>query len=311
MKTDIIIINAAIIVCLFLILIPGITLGEKLHVDLGITGIETQPSSSPGSPFYGSISVVNYGDQISMDRTVTFYLSKDKEINSVDYPIGSIHISFIKSDESVHREIRTVIPDIVPPGTYYAGAALEKGFNLAPDQNSENDVISGSTVTINSSYTRPQEWYNSIIADRIFELSNYERTLRKLDPLTRDEDLDVIALEHSRDMSARDFFDHINPDGENPADRADRHHYDQERILSDGSPLYGIAENIVKIPVDKNVYGFGEIVNDDPDEIASVAVESFMDSPPHKEALLLPVHEKIGIGVAFDGEFYYITQNFF
>ena len=26
-----------------------------------------------------------------------------------------------------------------------------------------------------------------------------------------------------------------------------------------------------------------------------------MDSLPHKEALLLPVHENIGIGVAFDG----------
>ncbi|NLV28061.1 MAG: CAP domain-containing protein [Methanomicrobiales archaeon] len=300
-----------ILFCILLFFFPGSTLADKESADLGIVSIDVQPSSAPGSPFYGSITVVNYGGMISMSRSAIFYLSTDSIITPADYEIGSVQFSFLRPDESAHREILTTLPGMIPPGTYYAGAALGRGFSLTPDPEDSNDVMTGRNVTITRSYTRPQEWYNDKIADIIFNLSNEERVLRKLAPLTRNTALDIIALDHSRDMSSRKFFDHTNPDGEDPADRADRHHYNQERRLTDGSLFYGIGENIVKIPVEKNVFGFGEIYSDDPDEIGRVAVESFMDSPPHKEALLLPAHEKIGIGVAYDGEYYYATQNFF
>lgn len=246
-----------------------------------------------------------------MSRKVTFYLSPDREITPTDYKIGEVQFSFLRSGETAHRELLGTVPDFVPPGIYFAGAALEPGFSLTPDPNQENDVISHGTVTIEKTYNRPQEWFSEKIADIILDFSNDERALRNLPPLTRDTALDVIALEHSRDMAKRDFFDHTNPDGEDPADRADRHNFNQSRTLPGGSSFYGIGENIVKIPVEKNVYGFGEIKNDDPYEIAQVAIESFMDSPPHKEALLLRAHEKIGIGVAFDGKYYFATQNFF
>ncbi|PWR71213.1 CAP domain-containing protein [Methanospirillum stamsii] len=310
MKNFRIIIFYLLISCFFII-IPGFSFADEQSADLGLTKIEVQPFSAPGGPFYSSVEVVNYGHIISMSRSVQLYLSPDEEITSADYEIGSVEFSFIRPGESAHRELLGSIPEHISPGTYYAGAILGKGFSLTPDPNSGNDVITGGTVTINRTYSRPQEWLNDKIADLILDLSNDERTIRSLGLLKRDKALDVIALEHSRDMAARNFFDHTNPDGEDPADRADRHHYRQLKNLKDGTSFYGIGENIVKIPVEKNVYGFGEIMNDDPDEIARVAVESFMDSPPHKEALLLPAHEKIGIGVAFDGEYYYATQNFF
>jgi len=285
--------------------------GEEKAADLGLLSIDVQPSAAPGSPVFGSVTAVNYGQMISMSRKVTFYLSPDEEITPADYELGSVQFSFLRPGETAHRELLATVPDTIPPGEYIAGAILGPGFSLTPDPRPENDVISQGTVTIGKTYTRPQEWFNEKIAEIILDLSNDERALRDLPSLTRDTALDVIALEHSKDMAQRGFFDHTNPDGEDPADRADRHHYDQSRTLPDGTSFYGIGENIVKIPVEKNVYGFGEIRNDDPYEIAQVAIESFMDSPPHKEALLLPAHEKIGIGVAFDGEYYYATQNFF
>lgn len=301
-----------IFVCLFLLLIiPFCATGEETSADLGLVSLDVQPSSAPEAPFFGRITAVNYGHMISMSRKVILYLSLDDEITPADYEVGSVQFSFLRPGETAHREFLGTLPDTIPPGSYTAGAVFGAGFSLTPDPNPENDAITGGTVVIEGTYTRPQEWLNEQIADIILDFSNEERALRSLGELTRDSDLDIIAVEHSQDMAKRDFFDHTNPDGEDPVDRAERHHYDQSRILSDGSSFFGIGENIVKIPVEKNVYGFGEILNDDPHEIARVAVESFMDSPPHKEALLLPAHEKIGIGVAFDGEYYYATQNFF
>ncbi|HOW04313.1 CAP domain-containing protein [Methanospirillum hungatei] len=299
------------LICVLLLTIPCFVAGEEKAADLGLLSIDVQPSAAPGSPVFGSVTAVNYGQMISMSRKVTFYLSPDEEITPADYELGSVQFSFLRPGETAHRELLATVPDTIPPGEYIAGAILGPGFSLTPDPRPENDVISQGTVTIGKTYTRPQEWFNEKIAEIILDLSNDERALRDLPSLTRDTALDVIALEHSKDMAQRGFFDHTNPDGEDPADRADRHHYDQSRTLPDGTSFYGIGENIVKIPVEKNVYGFGEIRNDDPYEIAQVAIESFMDSPPHKEALLLPAHEKIGIGVAFDGEYYYATQNFF
>lgn len=308
---DFILIFRFFLICVLLLTIPCFVAGEEKAADIGLLSIDVQPSAAPGSPVFGSVTAVNYGQMISMSRKVTFYLSSDEKITPADYELGSVHFSFLRPGETAHRELLATVPDTIPPGEYIAGAILGPGFSLTPDPHPENDVISQGTVTIGKTYTRPQDWFNEKIAEIILVLSNDERALRDLPSLTRDTALDVIALEHSKDMAHRGFFDHTNPDGEDPADRADRHHYDQSRTLPDGTSFYGIGENIVKIPVEKDVYGFGEIRNDDPYEIAQVAIESFMDSPPHKEALLLPAHEKIGIGVAFDGEYYYATQNFF
>lgn len=299
------------LICALLFTVPYFAAAEDKAADIGLLALDVQPSSAPGGPIFGSVTAVNYGSMISMSRRVAFYLSVDEDISQADYKIGEVQFSFLRPGENAHREFLGTVPDIIPPGTYYAGAVLGQGFSLTPDPNPENDVISHGTVIIEKTYNRPQEWFSEKIEDIILDFSNDERALRNLPPLTRDSALDLIALEHSRDMAKRDFFDHTNPDGEDPVDRAARHKFNQSRILPGGSGFYGIGENIVKIPVEKYVYGFGEIKNDDPYEIAQVAIESFMDSPPHKEALLLPVHEKIGIGVAFDGKYYYATQNFF
>lgn len=298
-------------ITLLLCLFPVPVSADIMNADLGILSLEVQPASAPGSPLYATVTVVNYGSEISMSRIVTVYLSSDHEISPDDNLVGKTRISFLKPGETAQRSILVTLPETLPTGTYYSGAMLDSGFALTPDPNASNDLISGGKVQIESSYRRPQEWINERISDRVLTHSNDERSLRRLGLLTRDTDLDLIADEHSRDMALRDFFDHVNPDREDPVDRAARHGYDQSRTLSDGSLLYGVAENIVKIPVENHVYGFGEISGDDPDQIAQVAVESFMDSPPHKDALLLWAHEKIGIGVAFDGKYYYITQVFF
>src|SRR5688572_24058278 len=55
---------------------------------------------------------------------------------------------------------------------------------------------------------------------RVHELINAERLRLKLRPLRVDDKLSMIARRHSEDMARRGFFDHVNPDGLGPNDRA-------------------------------------------------------------------------------------------
>ena len=278
--------------------------------DLAFTDLECAPSGAPGSPLYTWFSLENRGNQISMTDSVAVYLSTDENISISDYPIGDTEISFIRPGSSIEKGLICTIPKNLPPGSYYAGAALNIKFGLIEDANEMDNTITGTMVRVNSSSLRPQEWYNTRISDLVLKYTNPERTKRNLNELKRDADLDEIAVEMSRDMATRQFFDHINPSGEDPVDRAERHGYNQTRYLPNGRKFYGVGENIVKIPVG-NVFKYGDINPVDPDQIARVAIQSFMNSPPHKSTLLLPEFENIGIGTAFDGKNYYISQIFF
>jgi uncharacterized protein YkwD len=74
--------------------------------------------------------------------------------------------------------------------------------------------------------------------DTMFTLINRARTDAGLTPLSRDGMLSLVASEHSKDMACRDFFNHINPDGQNPGDRV------QEAGEAYAPPWRWIAENI-------------------------------------------------------------------
>jgi uncharacterized protein YkwD len=51
-------------------------------------------------------------------------------------------------------------------------------------------------------------------------LTNVYRAERGVPVLTHDPTLRAVARAHSQDMIDRDFFDHVNPDGDGPTDRA-------------------------------------------------------------------------------------------
>jgi uncharacterized protein YkwD len=73
----------------------------------------------------------------------------------------------------------------------------------------------------------------ALVSDAIFCLSNQIRASHGLPAFTRDGRLDVAARLHSVDMGLRGFFDHTNPDGLTPANRAAAQGY-----------TLGVGENI-------------------------------------------------------------------
>jgi uncharacterized protein YkwD len=134
---------------------------------------------------------------------------------------------------------------------------------------------------------------------RIFDLINAERKSMGLSPLKRETRLSEVARAHSRDMGRRNFFDHINPDGKAPGDRAREARYSCTKYQID-SIRTGLAENIYQNNLYSRVLFRGGSTSYDwntAEEIAVSTVEGWMSSPGHRRNILDPSFDRTGIGV--------------
>lgn len=118
---------------------------------------------------------------------------------------------------------------------------------------------------------------------RMLVLVNAERIKAGLQPLRADLQLLPVARAHSKDMFAKGYFAHIDPDGKTPADRIR-----QARV-----PFLTAGENLALGPT------------------LSRCHRGLMESPGHRANILNPAFGRVGIAV-LDGGYYglMITQNF-
>ena len=114
-------------------------------------------------------------------------------------------------------------------------------------------------------------------------LINKERQGQGLDPLTMNSSLSSAARLHSQDMINRNFFNHVNPDGLTPGDRA----------RNAGYNFIALAENIC---------GNSSI---------DAGHSSLMGSSSHRVNILNPNYKEVGIGIVDGGPYgKMITQLF-
>lgn len=113
---------------------------------------------------------------------------------------------------------------------------------------------------------------------RLFGLVNEARREHEIEsgfasPLLWSEAAASVARGHSADMARRGFYDHVNPDGDDPGDRAHKA----------GVPFVMVGENIGRCcpTVDAGHIGL-------------------MGSPPHRENLLSSDYTGLGVGIVRD-----------
>lgn len=109
-------------------------------------------------------------------------------------------------------------------------------------------------------------------------LLNKERAKRHRKRLRHDAELHAAAMAYAKQMARRNFFDHVEPDGDDLLDRIRRTTY------LDEVTGWALGENIA--------WGSGRLAT--PREI----VRSWMSSPGHKRNILDKRFTDIGIGVA-------------
>ncbi len=148
---------------------------------------------------------------------------------------------------------------------------------------------------------------------KIHELINNERQKNGISSLQYDYELADIARAHSQDMDYRNFFDHVNPDGDGPTERAIKAGYNVHKELGGGWYSDGIAENIhMGWLYSQITYGITTTYDwYTQDEIAYNCVNGWMNSPGHRQNILTSSYDKEGIGVSISSNYaVYVTQDF-
>ena len=125
----------------------------------------------------------------------------------------------------------------------------------------------------------------------IEQRSDEERRAAGAGATDHDPELAAVARAHSQDMRDRGFVNHTNPDGKEPADRA-------EAAGLDCAP----GENIYQAP--------RGALADSEAALADHVVRSWLDSPGHRETLLDGQFGRQGVGVAVGEDAVYVTQVF-
>jgi len=124
----------------------------------------------------------------------------------------------------------------------------------------------------------------STIVERLLKHANNERMKRNLIPLTPSPDLSSLALRHSRDMTSHKKLSHLSTTGQSYI----------ERLVDAGFYFIKIGENVA----------MSETFRDD------IIHQKLMASPEHRENILDPDFDRIGIGIVYEEKKYYITQDY-
>lgn len=151
------------------------------------------------------------------------------------------------------------------------------------------------------------------LASRIHELVNKERTANGLTVLSEDNALAALALSHSTDMAAHNYFSHTDLSGSDPTARGNA-----SGILCRkdyGSYYtYGIGENLFQnnlytsVTLTSGTYSYAWSTEE---EIAPSTVAGWMNSYGHRKNILTPTYGSEGIGVAISADDkVYITGDF-
>jgi uncharacterized protein YkwD len=116
--------------------------------------------------------------------------------------------------------------------------------------------------------------------DEVFRIVNEQRAIVGLDPYRHNAILEESAQDYAELMQKETFFAHVTPDGGTLKDRMHASGY-----YKGGNYSYYYGENLAR----------GQ---DSPEEV----VEDWMNSPPHREAIMSESFLEIGIGKA--GEYW-------
>lgn len=137
---------------------------------------------------------------------------------------------------------------------------------------------------------------------------NEERRARGLQPVEQRDELTELGNAHTQDMVSREFYSHTNPDGQSISDRYKNHGLLPEcRLEASNGEYYLGAENLYEVDVDAPIQHRGDRIRlSDESVIARFLFEGWMDSPGHRDAMLVHSASEAGLGISIseDGTFY-------
>jgi uncharacterized protein YkwD len=137
------------------------------------------------------------------------------------------------------------------------------------------------------------------------EAVNATRAAHGLAPFRLDDRLADLSRTHSADMIARRYFDHRNPEGQDPRERAEAAGFTCRHDLDANTWSEGVSENLYFIRLASGWSerdGVRTVHWRSLGDVVGAVVTGWMESPPHRRTLLLEPAEAAGVGVAISDE---------
>ncbi|MFE2375183.1 CAP domain-containing protein [Streptomyces sp. NPDC059398] len=167
----------------------------------------------------------------------------------------------------------------VPSQRTKSGLAARSGSAGTPSTHRAAPTTAPRTE---AAHTEAATGAESTAAAAVLNLVNKERAQAGCRPVRADADLASLAGDFSDEMASRGFFDHTDPDGATPWDRADK------------AGVKGLGgENIARGQAD-----------------AAAVMDSWMHSPGHRANILNCDFTTLGVGVHFGTGGPWWTQDF-
>ncbi|MEH7389738.1 CAP domain-containing protein [Bacillus sp. JJ1474] len=137
----------------------------------------------------------------------------------------------------------------------------------------------------NHFYTDGSEQLKEGFEYQLFDLTNADRVKHGISVLKWDDQVKETARKHSLDMADKNYFSHTNLDGQSPFDR-----------MSEDQVSFTVAGENLAMGQFSSIF----------------AHEGLMNSLGHRENILRPEYQYLGVGVAFNIKSQpYYTENFF
>ncbi|MCZ6690283.1 MAG: IPT/TIG domain-containing protein [Planctomycetota bacterium] len=213
----------------FLMGLPTVLFGGQPGTSLTVLSPTRVRSLLPASPAAGLVDV----EVISQDGSESAVLS-----DGFSYIVAPI-VSALSPDmgDPSGGELVTVIGDnfdTTGPVTVAFGLANATGVTVIDSMRLDCITPPGSLGPVTVTVTNPDLQQGALMdaftyacggpaviqrEDCVFDLINQERGVVGKPDLTHDPAIRLVARAHSEDMRDRNFFDHRNPDGDDPDDR--------------------------------------------------------------------------------------------
>lgn len=197
-----------------------------------------------------------------------------------DAPEPSPSLTADRSDEPTRKPSSDTPSADASEGKESAGTSKESSAP-APEK-SAKPTRSAPAAPPKPAPSEESQSAESATAAAVLSLVNQERATAGCSPVTADAELAALAGSFSSDMAARGFFDHTDPDGATPWDRAEQ---------AGVSGLGG--ENIARGQAN-----------------AQSVMDSWMNSPGHRANILNCDYKTLGVGVHFGDGGPWWTQDF-
>ncbi|MDD1725170.1 MAG: hypothetical protein LUQ07_08595, partial [Methanospirillum sp.] len=177
------------------------------YPDLTVTipAVSTGAWTAPEAPLVFPYTMVNENNQSAGTFYTAFFLSPDPEISSDDYRIREEAEYSVSGYMNITGTSSDLIPDSVPPGTYYLIAVVDYTAMIPETSETNNFYVYPGMIDVLSPYNLSSPEYADKISGYLFLKTNIYRKYLGLPALEYDFILSNIASDHCRDMIGRGY----------------------------------------------------------------------------------------------------------